>query len=188
MDQVLFQRWLEGDEQSFRMIYRLYYPRLCRFAAALVGDPAEGEDLAQEVFLRVRSAGPRLQEQGVANGRALLYTIARRLAYQYSAYRARWDRLTEDAQAVQEALLQTDLPLPDQLAAAAETGAYIDAALNRLPEPQRELLLLRYREQLGFDEIAPVVGGTGPLVKARLHHARTLLYAQLRKLRIALDA
>jgi RNA polymerase sigma-70 factor (ECF subfamily) len=184
MSQVLFERWLEGDEPSFCLIYRTYFPRPRQFAAALVGSSAEGEDLAQEVFLRLHATGPRLEQEGIANGRAWLYTVARRLAYQYSAYRARWERLAGQPEAVQEVLMQTKVTMPDELLEAAEVGAYIDEALDRLPEPQRELLLLRYRECLGYGEMAQVVQSTIPQVKARLHYARRLLHGQLRKLRI----
>jgi len=182
MSQILFQQWLDGDEESFRFLYQIYYPRLRDFAAALIGNPAEGEDLAQEVFLRLGAARPKLRQEGVANGRALLYTIARRLAYQYSAYRARWARLADQSAAIQEVLLQAGRSTPEELLEVAETGIYIQEALDRLPEPQRELLLLRYRERLSYEEMAQIVQSTVSRVKARLHYARRLLRGQLQRM------
>lgn len=183
MNQVLFQRWTDGDEDAFRSLYQVYYRRILHFATALVGNPAEGEDLAQEVFARLYAGRQEYQREGISNGRALLYTIARRLAYRYTSYRRRWEQMATQQGVIRE-LMHTEASTPEELLEAAERGAYIQEAVDCLPEPQREIILLRHREDLSYEEMAQVLHCSVSQVKARLHYARKLLKARLKKMRI----
>ena len=74
MSQALLQRWIDGDEEVLESLYQIYYPRILNFAAALIGNPAEGEDLAQETFLRLHRARTQLQKEGISSGSALICT------------------------------------------------------------------------------------------------------------------
>jgi RNA polymerase sigma-70 factor (ECF subfamily) len=153
----------------------------------LTGQAAEGEDLAQEVFLRLYQGRPKYQQEGIAHGRALLYTMARRLAYQYAAYRKRWKRLADQQAPIRDALLGAGPSTPEELLELAETGVYLQEALDGVPEPQREILLLRHREDLSYAEMAEVLQCSIPQVKSRLHYARHLLRARLLQLRLFTD-
>lgn len=182
MSQALFQRWIDGETGAFEALYRVYYPLILRFATALTGNSSEGEDLAQETFLRLHRTGDQLRQEGISNGRALVYTIARRLAYRSSAYRARWEQLSFHQEEVQQALMASARSSPDELLDAAETGVYIQQAIDSLPEPQREVILLRHHENLSYEEMARILRCSVPQLKARLHYARRLLRGRLQRL------
>ena len=187
MSQTLFKNWIEGDEQAFQELYQVYYPRIMAFATTLIENPAEGEDLAQETFVRLYRAKEELQQEGIENGRALIYTIVRRLAYQYAAYRRRWKRLAFYQTEIRELLMQAAGSSPEEHLASAEAEEYILLATNQLPEPQREVILLRHREHLTYEEIARVLRCSVSQLKSRLHYARKLLRGRLREMDIILE-
>jgi RNA polymerase sigma-70 factor, ECF subfamily len=182
MSKDLFERWVAGEASAFHNLYQFYYPRLVDFSTALIGNPAEGEDLSQETLVRLYGAKEKLKEEGVKNGRALVYTIARRLAYQYAAYRSRWRRLALKQEDIQEVLMHTARVSPDELLATAETKEYIQLALNHLPEPQREIILLYHHQHLSYRETAQILGCSVAQLKSRLHYARKLLRGRLQEM------
>ncbi|MEW6753894.1 MAG: RNA polymerase sigma factor [Candidatus Latescibacterota bacterium] len=184
MSPGLLHRWADGDDGAFEALYRRWHPRLVRFASALLGSTAEGEDVAQETFLRLARSRAQLRRAGIDNGRALLYAIARRLAYTRSAYQHRWRSVGAQAEEVKSVLLSTAGTTPEELLAAAELGVRIQSAVDELPGPQRELILLRHREHLSYEEMAQVLRCSAPQVKARLHYARKVLRARLADLGI----
>ncbi|MEW6755750.1 MAG: RNA polymerase sigma factor [Candidatus Latescibacterota bacterium] len=179
MSLALFQRWAAGDDAAFAAIYRQWHPRLVRFAAALTGDAAEGEDIAHDVFVRLSRNRLQLHRDGIQNSRALLYAIVRRLAYNHFAHQQRWGSLAARAEEVRRVLLDAAASSPEELAALAKVGVRIQRAMDELPTRQRELVLLRHREHLSHEEIADVVGCTPSQVKARLNYARRLLRDRL---------
>lgn len=184
MSLTLLQEWADGDDGAFEALYREWHPRLVRFAGALLGSATEGEDVAQETFLRLSRSRPQLRATGVGNGRALLYAIARRLAYTRSAYQHRWRSVGAQAEEVKSVLLSTAGNSPEELFMAAEAGIRIQRAVDELPGPQRELILLRHREHLSYEEMAQVLSCSLAQVKARLHYARKVLRARLTELGI----
>ena len=187
MSRERFQNWIDGDPQAFTHLYRSYYPRIRDFATALIGDPVAGEDLAQETFLRLYRAQAHLRQEGISNGRALIYTICRRLAFQYSAYRRRGQTLAYHREEILEVLALAVESTPEELLAAAEVGISVHRAIDALPEPQREVILLRHMEDLSYKEISGVLQCSISQVKARLHYARKLLKGQLKRMNVRLS-
>src|SRR5262249_2652074 len=85
-----------------------------------------------------------------------------------------------------EAELLDDSPIEDVAAAEprdVETvdTALLEGALDAIPPPQREVLLLRYRDDLSYTEIALVVGCPIGTVRTRLHHAKRRLHELLER-------
>ncbi|MEW6755342.1 MAG: RNA polymerase sigma factor [Candidatus Latescibacterota bacterium] len=179
MSLAQFQRWAAGDNAALAAIYRQWHPRLVRFAAALTGDWAEGEDIAHDVFVRLSRNRQQLHRDEIANSRALLYAIVRRLAYNHFAHQQRWGSLAARAEEVRRVLVGAATSSPEGLVALAEAGVRIQRAMDELPTRQRELILLRHHEHLSHEEIAEVVGCTPSQAKARLSYARRLLRDRL---------
>jgi len=66
-------------------------------------------------------------------------------------------------------------PLPDRVAMTGELGEQVRAAINRLPEPYRMVVLLRDVEELPMNEVMDATGLSEPALKSRLHRARLAL-------------
>ncbi len=77
------------------------------------------------------------------------------------------------AEPMEEQSLASPSPLPTELAAAAELNEEVRAAIDRLPEHQREVALLAWGESLGVDEIAQVLDISEASVYTNLHFAQT---------------
>jgi RNA polymerase sigma-70 factor (ECF subfamily) len=156
----------------------------------MIGDRAEAEDLAQEVFVTVfkRIDGFR----GESRLGTWLYRVATnhcRNRIKYLQRRARGGKReldeTTDRDALDSASMTTSaqVPRPDELAHGYRVQRALEVALAELPEEQRELVLLRDVEGLSYEEIQEVTGLAEGTVKSRLHRARLALQQRIESLR-----
>lgn len=152
-----------GDMGAFDRLYARYEQRLYGYIRRIVGEAAVADDLFQDVFLTVlrdRSYDP-------TRGRfaAWLFTVARNrcLAGQ---------RLDRHRDALRE---QAGVHLQPAPAADPELRhgqvARVHAAMAALPEPQRQLILLKQLGDLSYREIAALLGVAEGTIKSRLHAA-----------------
>ena len=160
---VLLQR---GDPTAFERLLERYQRRLFGFLLRRVPAQQEPEDLFQETWLRVVRA--RESFDPARRFSTWLFQIANNLCRDGARRSA--------VEARERTQLQSEVPTPGSVAAAA-LDAKLDAEqrLARLPEPLREVLVLRYFEDLAEREIAEIVGVPPGTVKSRLHAAVRVL-------------
>jgi len=145
-------------------------PRLRRYALALAGDPTRAEDLLQDSLERAW-ARLHLWRRG-SNLRAWLFTImhnlhansARRFTTGPVVYSLPAESPALGVGATQDAVLEVK---------------QIREALEKLPEEQRQVLLLVGMEQLRYQEVADILGIPIGTVMSRLHRGREALRARL---------
>ncbi len=157
-----------------------YRSAIHRYILRLVGDPERAEDLTQETFLRVHQHLGGLKDAAALE--AWLYRIATNVCY--DRFRQRDHREPalplsslgdeEDSVASDEEALR-----PEQLLEQSEMSDCVLRFLARLPESQREVLLLHDLQGFTGPEIADRLGLTLHNVKIRLHRARIRLKAAL---------
>ncbi|HEY7825642.1 MAG TPA: sigma-70 family RNA polymerase sigma factor [Candidatus Acidoferrales bacterium] len=160
----------QGDLEALSALIARYQNRLYRYLLRMVRQPQEAEDLFQQTWLRVaekiRSYDPQ------RNFDAWLFTLARHLAVdflrrkrphsldepagEYDAGETLASRLASADQAVLETLL------------ARERSLHLAAALDELPVVYREVLTLRFEEEMKLEEIALVLAAPLSTVKSRL--------------------
>jgi RNA polymerase sigma-70 factor (ECF subfamily) len=152
----------EGSEPAFEELRHRYRRAVERACRAIVG--GELEDCAQEVFVRIwRKAA--LYDRGRGSAPAWLLTLARRTALNFRQRR--------------------EVPLPAELADEATVEAplvdrfWIEAALERLPEPERMVLELAYFQDLSQSQVAAElrvpIGSVKSWTRRGLHHLAELL-------------
>lgn len=178
-DAQLIGDHLDGDEDSFRLLVERHIRPVFSFICRLMGDRDEAEDVTQEVFVRVwmNLAKYRAGE----SFRAWLYTIARNASYDWLRRRrpaafSEYDG--DDGSNVLSETLADAGPLPDELAADAETGRMLADLIGRLPPHFRAVLALRRDGDLTFEEIAAVM--EKPVDTVKSHYRRGL--ARLRRM------
>ena len=158
---TLMGRLRHGDEGAAGMLADLYRLPLLRFCLRYLGRQEEAEDVVQEVFLRVLN-----HDTQPKNFRAWIYKIARNRCLDVQRARGR----RRDDQAMPAAsLLNADLTGDLTRMVRREQRAHLRHILNELPESQREVLRLRYTENLSRTEIAEVLDLPEALVKSRLY-------------------
>ncbi len=194
-EERLVERLKRRDEAAFSELMRLYQTKIFRLVFRMVGDRAEAEDLAQDVFLTVFKSIDGFR--GDSKLSTWMYRVAAnhcKNRIKYLGRRARsgkqeFDEIA-DRDAVESASMSTSAQVhrPDEMLQATQTESAIQKALNALPEDQRELVILRDIENLTYEEIQGVTGLPEGTVKSRLHRARVALQenlAHLQKARMA---
>ena len=156
-----------GDERAFAHLLKTFGERTLRYLRGLVGDDAD--DVHQEVWLTVYRNISALANPGAF--RTWLFQTTRHRALDYLRRRKRERELLEDVAI--EISADTDAEREPSLGAFDE--AALDRVLMAIPPPQREVLLLRYRDDLSYNEIAAIVGIPLGTVRTRLHHAKRRL-------------
>lgn len=161
---LLVLRCQAGDERAFARLFELFADRSLRYLRGLVGDAAD--DVQQEVWLGVYRSIASLGNPGAF--RTWLFSTTRHRALDYVRRQKRERELLEDvAEEMREAT--------DDSALDARTDAALDSAMSQLSPIHREVLLLRYRDDMSYGEIALVLGVPMGTVRTRLHHAKRRL-------------
>ena len=156
----------EKSDAAFTDIVRAHQDEIARYCARFVGDVALASDLTQEVFLTAWKERKTYDERGVL--RHYLLRIARHRCLAVAKKRSTRRRLLERWQ------------LPERNSAGAPSEARnIDRALGRLRPEHRDLIILRYLEELELTEIALIAELKLGTVKSRLSRALAALRVEL---------
>ena len=157
-------------DRGFERLVRVHQDRLYSFALALCRRPDEAEDVAQDAFIRAY----RALERYPAERRRDLKPAAwlHRIALNVVRNRARGKR---PQFVVLDGQLADQSRGPAELAELASVGEELRGRLSQLPERYRVALLLRYAQDLTYDEIAEVTGQPVGTVKSNVHRGLELL-------------
>ena len=174
IESALVARAQGGDALAFRMIFDRNAQAVQRFLRDLLRDPAAADEATQETFVR---AHRRLD--GLRDGAKLapwLFGIARNVALE--ARRRDRRRALQAVEDVMEREIDP-LPTPEASILGREAEAALGGALATLSEERRAALVLRLDHDLGYDDIAQVMGWPLAKVKNEIHRARLQLRAKL---------
>lgn len=160
---------------QFEQTWQQYRPRLQRLVTRLAGDVDLAEDLTQEVALRAFQAFPSFR--GEADAYSWLYRIALNVVNRYRERRRLAVVPLETSEA--EGLAADSTGSPEAAVLRDDLRAVVWAALDRLPEALRTILILQVYEGLKYRELALVLGIPIGTVKSRLHHAMQRLKEEL---------
>jgi len=159
-----------------------YQHRLMRYLLFLTGNREAAEDLFQEVWMRVLVRGA--QFDGRARFETWLFTIARNLVIDLRRKRTMnsLDELVEGATEEDRPMsfeVAGDEPSPFDRMANLEDRERIAAALLALDALHREVLVLRFHEELSLEEIAKVTRAPLSTVKSRLYRGLAMIKPKL---------
>jgi RNA polymerase sigma-70 factor (ECF subfamily) len=175
-DASLVDRLRRGDPRAFEDLVIAYQHRVFGVALRMLGNRAEAEDLAQEVFLRVhRSIG---EFRGEAKLSTWLYAIASRLCLNRLTSGER--RLARHGEETLTRLASSAVGPADE-AERSELEAALHRAIAELGEDRRIVVVLRDLEGLSYEEIAAALELELGTVRSRLHRARMDLREKLER-------
>jgi len=181
-DQALMARVKAGDENAFRDIVLFNQDRVIRLCHRYVGNQADAEELAQEVFIRLYRTADRYEPAGKLS--TLLYRIAVNLSLNFirDRKRRRLFSLEWFRNGGESVYTRNGEERPDVLLEQEERRRLVRRAIDSLPESQRTAVILKRFEDLSYEEIADVMGCSVASVESRLHRARQTLKKKLRPL------
>lgn len=165
----------DSDPRAAREAFvRAHEDDVWRAVARILGPSrrAQWEDVAQDALVKVITALPGFDPEGLATARTWVLTIAARAAIDALRKSRRAERRSVDPAALG---LDRELESAEAALAARELAERVAAAMEQLPDDQRVALVLRAYHDLDYAEIAVATATSVQGVKARLHRAREAL-------------
>lgn len=171
---ALVERCRQGELGAFEELYRAHAGRLYAVALRLVGNPADAEDLLQEIFLAAHRKLDTFRGESALG--TWLYRLATNLCLDHLRSRAGRSRQVTDS-------LDDEREMADAISARLAEGTVtkmdLERALARLPDGCRAAFVLHDVEGLEHREIAEILGVAEGTSKSQVHKARLKLRALL---------
>ena len=178
----LVARLIARDERAFNELVRAYEGRVLGLVLRMLGNRAEAEDLAQEVFVQVFKA------IGSFRGDSKLSTWIYRIAINLCKNRTKYLKVRHEGEQDELEAVAERVPLgqlrganvaqvarPDEMLGGKQVEQIVQRAILSLEPSFRECLVLRDVEELSYEEIEAITGLALGTVKSRIHRARAML-------------
>jgi RNA polymerase sigma-70 factor (ECF subfamily) len=163
-DARLLRRMAAGDPNAFEDFYRVYQPRLTRFAANLLRRADLIEEVVNDTLLAV------WRKPDSYSGASKVSTWVFAIAYR-KALKAR-RKADEPVEGSEDDLRASEEAGPEQMLRRAETHAQLRDAMATLSADHRAVVDLTYFHEMGYREIAEIMNCPVDTVKTRMFHAR----------------
>jgi RNA polymerase sigma-70 factor, ECF subfamily len=176
------------DPELLDRLIETYQHRLMRYLMFLTGKREVAEDLFQETWIRVLRRGS--QYNGQARFDTWIFTIARNLVIDLSRKRtmASLDEMREGGDDERPFEIVEEGPSPLEQFQGRENAAEVAAVILTLDPSYREVLTLRFHEEMSLEEIAAVTRAPLSTVKSRLYRGLAALKPELLNLRARANA
>jgi RNA polymerase sigma-70 factor (ECF subfamily) len=157
-----------GDPEVLDALIETYQHRLFRYLMSLTGNRAMAEDLFQETWLRVLERGSQYRSQWSFD--VWLFSIARHLVIDDARRKkgVSLDEMMDRETGTGFEPSARDLS-PFELLAVGQQGERVARVLSRLPAIHREVLVLRFHEELALEDIGAIIKTPLSTVKSRLY-------------------
>jgi RNA polymerase sigma-70 factor (ECF subfamily) len=163
---------------ALRVLADRHMAKLARFCTKFVLDAHVGQEIAQQTWLQVWAHRARYESK--ERFVVFLYTVARNLCRNELRRRARLGAWVDsNVTEVHLASHATDEPSHLDALVLRERKRDLLRALAKVPEAQREAMLLRFDEELRYDEMAAVLGASESTLRSRVYHGLRALRAEL---------
>lgn len=139
-------------------------PGLLSYLRSVLAQPSDADDIWQDTFLKVHQSMDRYIDQG--QSKAWIYKIAKNRLVDHARSHARKPRIVP----IEEKHSSTEQEPLDEVM-STELESRLQIAIEKLPEAQREVYILKQRSALTFKEIAEVLGEPQSKIVGRMHLA-----------------
>ncbi len=177
-DIELVERALDDDKLAQREIVLRYQGPIYAYIYRWMRNRADAEDLTQDVFIKTFRALATYSRQ--SSFRAWLYRIARNRVIDFLR-RKKPQSVDIEVDELEDI---EDGCTPSEIYEGAAQSEKLNDLVDSLPDLYREVLLLRHRDELSYDEIVEATGLALGTVKARLHRARNILKKRLDEVKL----
>ena len=167
-DAILIPKILARDRRALLLFYHRYAPKMSRFIAGKVGNPADAEENLQDTLFAFLEAIRDFQ--GKSNIQTFLFSICHHKVIDY--YRRKKIKHAVFSQMPQLEVLISQLSGPEEQLDAVLVKEKIQAVLGRLLPRHRQLLILKYLDGLSVAEIAKQLTLSFKSVESQLFRAR----------------
>lgn len=172
-DEQLVEEYLKGDEESFDFLIRKYLKPVYGFVYQYAGNVSDAEDIAQETFVRVWKNIKKFDIN--KKFKTWVFTIAKNAAVDFLRKKKPMlftELETEDGGNIID-VIPDPAHLPSEIFDRDDLACMLEKAIDKIPLKYREVMILYYKEQLNFREIAEVSGEPLDTIKSR--HRRGII-------------
>ncbi len=163
------------EEQTFELIFRKYYVRLCGFANKFIGDTAESEEIVQEAFLKIWEKRDRINLDG--DMRPYLFKSVQNLCYNFVEHQKVADKYY---QVIEEAYKNQKGDYHSfESVIYSELQDKVEETIGSLPQKCREIFRLSRKDGLKYNEIAEKLQISVKTVEAQMSRALATLRKEL---------
>ncbi len=165
-DLELVELFQKGNETSFNELVKRYQEKIYWIARRFVNDHDQADDIVQEVFVKVYRALKNFR------GESSVYTWLYRITINVALNALRKQRI-RDFIRIDEFFetAEDENEQPDAIFEKDEQQKLIEEAIAKLPEKQKAVFILRYHEELSYDEISLILKTSVGGLKANYFHA-----------------
>lgn len=171
INKVLIQQTLAGNQRAFNFLAHRWQTPLYNFCLRFLGNPDVAKDVLQMVLLKIYQKLETLEDHSKFS--TWVYQIARNLCLD-EIKRRKFEELPDDIESV------SDNFTPLQITTQKDISKVLNIALQKIPEEQREVIILKTYHDLKFNEIAEMLNISINTVKSRM-------YSGLKSLRPHID-
>ena len=157
---------MEGLEQVFNSIVKQYSEWLYWHVRRMVGSHEDADDLLQEIFLKIWTALPTFR------GEAQLYTWVWRIATNETLNYLRKEKVRALLHFASPDDIAVQKVQADPFFNGTEAEREVAKAIARLPEKQRQVFIMRWWDELSYEEISAITGTSVGALKASYHIAK----------------
>jgi len=173
----LVQRAQAGDHEAFAELQTRLDSPIRRFVWRLIGTHPEEDDIVQDSLIALYLNLDRIEPP--ENLRPYLFRIIRNRCYDLLRKRRRYEHISLDEEPVESWVSMHEPPAtgsqPEEVTHWLMLQMEVQAAMDRLPEVQRQTLILYSEESLSYNEIAEAMDTSIGTVKSRLFYAKKTL-------------
>lgn len=163
---------IRGDKEAFGELYKIFLTRIYRFIYYLVGDEFLAEDITQNTFLKAWNSLPNFSvDRGTFQ--SYLYTIARNLVIDNQRKKK---EISLESGIGDKIVSEED---PSKKIWRDDSMRKVREALKDLPDFDRQLVILRFFEDMSFDEISDVLNKNSGALRVRIHRVLETLRVNL---------
>ncbi len=174
-DGLLMGAHLAGDTGAFGALIGRHREDLSRFVGRLTGNPHDADDVLQDTFLQLHISSPAFDPSRPL--KPWLFTIAANKGRDLLRRKSRRHTVNFSAPALPIAQAATNAP--DARLVAVERAEWVRRALDRLPLPHKEVLILAYFQGLTYAQMADDLGVPLGTLKSRLSRAVAAMEGEL---------
>jgi RNA polymerase sigma-70 factor (ECF subfamily) len=181
-DQVLIKKTLKGEKKAFEELMRKYEKKIFSFVIRMVRNEETAIDLTQDFFIKIFTVLDKY------NFEYKFSTWAYRICYNLvidhiRKNQAQVNSLDDDSISAKDMLSSENVSRDDGFKSLSreETRVYIWKVVDHIPLKFRELILLRYIQDLKYEEIAEITALPVGTIKNRIFKAKEILKQEMEK-------
>ncbi len=179
-DDVYVHKTVEGDVEAFNELVNRHHTKIYGLAYRMLGNSEDAQDATQETFLEAYKSIKTFRFQSQFG--TWLYRVGLNTCNQIIRKAKSRNRMM-DAYTEEKSVrgMTEEREIPERLAIKAEQREMVQAAIDRLPLKQREVVTLFYMQHLKYKEIAEILDCSIGTVASRLNKAMQNLKVKLEK-------